>query len=951
MYKLFSLLLALLITGSCYASFLKNVPQKLKQPDGTLINCFASGDEYYNWLHDAEGYTIIQHPKTGYYTYALLQGDQLVASDFIVGEVQPAQVGLTTGNQISASKRMEIRRKKTVHRKHASFFKNFKEAQSKESGNMTRSAFSASQMNNIAIYIRFADQEEFELDHSRTERFFNVYDEYTSLQEYFLEASHGQLFIETTFYPVPNGTSVISYQDNFPTNYYLPYNEITNPEGYPESTELANELGVPTEREREAVLLKKAIEYVESQIPQELDLDLDNDNYVDHVTFIVQGGGGSWGALLWSHKFELNAYESVSIHGVKVDVYNFIMETQLDPATICHEMGHSLGAPDLYRYNDKSITPIGSWDIMASAGYALEPNLASTYTLSHYWGFNDEIPTIWENGNYELEPSTAMQNNAYRIETGNPMEYFVVEYRPSEAYMYTSGSGLAIFRVNRFADGNSQGPIDELYVYRPEGSLYENGQIEDALFNDTFGRSEFSVSTDPAPFLSDGSVHDLLISNISTAGFANEEKISFTYTNTQSDYCAAQPVLPDANWPFPPLIIIKPIISLVEVGGASFTNLEAASGYFDFSQEEIALEPGVAYPFKLTPSFDSSPIDTYFRVWVDYDKNFSFNNEEELVYEGVSEGGSTLEGVLNTLNTASGATRLRVSISNHAEYYPDWGPQMPCEIFTWGGQVLDYTLNFGTDTSTPSEYCETGAMNSANEWIATVEMGDFTDTNSDNASGYYDQSSKVISLQAGASHAVGFSGGFSRVSYSERFSVWIDYNQDNDFDDAGELVFEGNARRGAKLEGDFIVPSDASSGNTRVRISMSRYADGAPAPCGEFLNGQTIDYTANISNSLMTRQNNVGDNAVNGEFMLATGFEMYPNPAVDKKVQIRSLTESESLANLKLYSSAGLLIYQEEVVFQKKETKQLNLSRFNSGLYHLLIEKEGTIESFKLIIK
>ena len=72
-------------------------PQKLTQPDGSVIHCFASGDEFNHWLHDKDNYTIVQHPVTGYFVYALLKGDELIPSDYVVGTVDPGSAGLTSG--------------------------------------------------------------------------------------------------------------------------------------------------------------------------------------------------------------------------------------------------------------------------------------------------------------------------------------------------------------------------------------------------------------------------------------------------------------------------------------------------------------------------------------------------------------------------------------------------------------------------------------------------------------------------------------------------------------------------------------------------------------------------------------------------------------------------------------------------------------------------------------
>ena len=50
--------------------------------------------------------------------------------------------------------------------------------------------------------------------------------------------------------------------------------------------------------------------------------------------------------------------------------YTFQPETQVNVKTLCHEMFHALGAPDLYHYDDNglNISPAGSWDLMESGG-------------------------------------------------------------------------------------------------------------------------------------------------------------------------------------------------------------------------------------------------------------------------------------------------------------------------------------------------------------------------------------------------------------------------------------------------------------------------------------------------------------------------------------------------------------------------------------------------------
>ena len=57
-------------------------PAQLTQPDGTKFTAVLHGDEFFNYLTTADGYTIVKN-KAGYYTYAQLEGNHLVAGSLI----------------------------------------------------------------------------------------------------------------------------------------------------------------------------------------------------------------------------------------------------------------------------------------------------------------------------------------------------------------------------------------------------------------------------------------------------------------------------------------------------------------------------------------------------------------------------------------------------------------------------------------------------------------------------------------------------------------------------------------------------------------------------------------------------------------------------------------------------------------------------------------------------
>ena len=64
-----------------------------QQPDGSNIELRIKGDEHFNWMEDANGYTVIR--QNGWYQYAQLdQNGNLSATGLNVGQSNPQAAGL-----------------------------------------------------------------------------------------------------------------------------------------------------------------------------------------------------------------------------------------------------------------------------------------------------------------------------------------------------------------------------------------------------------------------------------------------------------------------------------------------------------------------------------------------------------------------------------------------------------------------------------------------------------------------------------------------------------------------------------------------------------------------------------------------------------------------------------------------------------------------------------------
>ncbi|MBE0676195.1 MAG: M6 family metalloprotease domain-containing protein, partial [Bacteroidales bacterium] len=335
-----------------------------------------------------------------------------------------------------------------------------------------------------------------------------------SLKRYYEEVSYGQLSVSSFIYPVPPAATVISYQDSYPRDYYSPYNSITNPTGYATSTESSS---------RKGVLLRNAVNHISSQVPAGLDIDSDDDGNVDNVVFIVYGSPTGWGSLLWPHRSTLSSSYAAYINGARVYDYNFTLQSSTlasRASTLAHEMFHSLGAPDLYHYTDNNMTPVGVWDLMASN--QRPPQHMTAYMKWRYGKWIDSIPEIRQSGVYELNPLVSPTDNCFKIKVpGNDDEFFVLEYRKRTGIFEPSlpTEGLLIYRVNMsIASGNRNGPPDAVYVFRPGGTLRNNGTSSEAPFSLNTFSTVFNNNTDPPAFQTNGSKGNISISDIGSTG-------------------------------------------------------------------------------------------------------------------------------------------------------------------------------------------------------------------------------------------------------------------------------------------------------------------------------------------------------------------------------------------------------------------------------------------------
>ena len=225
------------------------------------------------------------------------------------------------------------------------------------------------------------------------------------------------------------------------------------------------------------------------------------------------------------------------------------------------------------------------------------------------------------------------------------------------------------------------------------------------------------------------------------------------------------------------------------------------------------------------------------------------------------------------------------------------------------------TVNVTTLSNTVT-YCTSQGNNTNDEYIDRVQLGSINNLSGNNG-GYGNFTSISTSLTKGSSNTITITPRWTGRTYSEAYRVWIDYNQDGDFNDAGEQVYSRSRTTASSISGSFTVPTSALSGATRMRVSMKYNAN--PTSCETFTYGEVEDYTVIISNS-------VNQGISGGTGFNSSEMSIYPNPA--KHTLNISLVEANG-KDYVIYNIMG------QVVGKGLYTESLDVSSLQSGVYML----------------
>lgn len=253
------------------------------------------------------------------------------------------------------------------------------------------------------------------------------------------------------------------------------------------------------------------------------------------------------------------------------------------------------------------------------------------------------------------------------------------------------------------------------------------------------------------------------------------------------------------------------------------------------------------------------------------------------------------------------------------------------------------TINFTTTAATVA-YCASKGNSVADEWIGAVRLARgattiFTNTSGKNA-GYGNFTATAYTVGPGNALTITITPAWTSTKYNEGYSVWVDYNRDGDFLDAGEQVTTQAATQTTPITKSFTVPSTASLGTTRMRVSM-KY-NGIPTSCEAFSYGEVEDYTLNIvagAREAMAQE-------------APSDLVVFPNPANDK-VSVRFENQVENnKGTITILNAQGQVVKTQQ--FEASELgmveRIIDLEGVKKGLYVVNVTADGIKQVRKLAV-
>ena len=436
-------LFSLLILYTLYVGAVPACPDSVQvmQPDGSMIWTQVHGDEFYNWRSTTDGYVILRDLHL-HYCYAIVNGDSLMPSNIVVhnaSERTEEENTFLIKNTNNVRQFISIKQQRALAKQQVAMDTPLSD-NSLVAIQSTTAVVGKRKI--LTVLVGFKDRPftktATDFDKLMNSKTGSIDGNYGSVWQFYNEDSYGKLDLSA----VVVGPFVADNE----SEYYR--------------------WGKTDSDKHVKKLVNEAVDYAKKLVDFST-LDGDGDGYVDciHVVFAGHGlSGGADDGLIWAHKSSINRIGK--INGKKISKYIITPELANDNriapiGTICHELGHILGAPDFYdRIDDANdYNATGRYDLMGGGNWNYPigrysdsgryPAHNNAYTKCYLFGWGNPKMLDAMTNNYTLLSAT-VSPVFYRINSTTNGEFFLLENRTKQNFdAMLSSEGLVIYHIHK----------------------------------------------------------------------------------------------------------------------------------------------------------------------------------------------------------------------------------------------------------------------------------------------------------------------------------------------------------------------------------------------------------------------------------------------------------------------------------------------------------------------
>ncbi|MDE7349789.1 MAG: M6 family metalloprotease domain-containing protein, partial [Muribaculaceae bacterium] len=368
-----------------------------EQPDGSIIEVRAVGDEYFHFYEDRAG-------------------NRMTAD--VSGELRPCDMAVLESRASYANAR--------------------RKAAQPDRKKINTSYPTKGKSKALVILVNFSDNE-FTIPNPKetyermlNEEGFSEYNATGSARDYFLAASCGQFDIEfDVFGPITlPGTMEYYGAESYKGHDSNPEEVVINA----------------------CIQLDNEIDFNE--------YDRDGDGEIDNVYVFYAGRGqasGGGASTIWPHSADVYSGFNKTHRFDGLLLNHYAMSNEIDESlslsgigTFCHEFSHVLGLPDFYATTYTTSFTCGTWSVMDYGPYLNNGHTPPIYSAYERYALGWLTPERLEDApvSVRMAPLTS-ENRAFLMPSDSPNEYFIFENRQQEGWdKFIPGHGMLVWHID-----------------------------------------------------------------------------------------------------------------------------------------------------------------------------------------------------------------------------------------------------------------------------------------------------------------------------------------------------------------------------------------------------------------------------------------------------------------------------------------------------------------------